>query len=146
MKKTTLILLATIISVFAVSAKNIYSRNVSDLPATAQNTLSQNFKSKVSVIKISKSMTGVTEYEVILTDGTEISFDRQGNWKDIEVAKNKQVPNSVVPKRILDYIKTNNKNKKIIGIEKTRKNYEVELENGVDIIFDRAGHFIRYDR
>lgn len=145
MKKSLLVALAAIISIISVSARDIYSRKVSDLPSSAQNTLSQHFKASLSVIKIDKGFTGVSEYDVVLTDGTEISFDRNGNWKDIEVASGKRVPDALVPKQILDYVKKYNQNKKIVGIEKNRNNYEVELENGIEIKFDRAGNFLRYD-
>ncbi len=145
MKKSILAALVALIAVFSVSARDVYSRNVAELPAAAQATLKQHFKASLSLIKIDKGFTGVSEYEVILTDGTEITFDRTGNWKDIEVAKGKHVPDALVPKQILDYVKQNNQNKKIVGIEKNRNTYEVDLENGVEMKFDRSGRFLRYD-
>ena len=145
MKKFLLASFIVILTTMTITAKDIYSRNASDLPSAAQTVLMNNFKSKVSVIKIEKSLTGVSEYEVILSDGTEISFDREGNWKNVEVSLKKKVPDSIVPATILEYIKKNNKGKKIVGIEKNRNYYEVELENGIELKFDRAGNFKRYD-
>lgn len=145
MKKIFVAILMAFIAVFAVNARDIISRNMSDLPTTAQNTLKQNFKSGISVIHIEKDLLGVTEYQVILKDGTDISFDREGVWQEVEMAMGKRVPDSIVPKAILDFIKANNKGRKIIGIEKNRKAYEVTLDNGVELKFDRAGKFLRYD-
>ena len=145
MKKILLASVMALIAVFVVNARDIISRNMADLPATAQNTLKQNFKSGISVIRIDKDLLGVSEYEVILKDGTDLTFDRDGVWQEVEMAMGKRVPDSMVPKAILNFIKVNNKGRKIIGIEKNRKSYEVQLDNGVELKFDRAGNFLRYD-
>lgn len=129
----------------SMTARNQVSRNVGDLPQAAQSVIKQNFKADVSIIEIERGFSGISEYEVILTDGTEITFDRSGNWKEIEVARGKKVPDYFVPKAIRDYIKQYNEGKKIIGIEKKRGGYEVELENGIDMKFDSSCRFIRYD-
>lgn len=146
MKKFLILSLLAIATTLSVAARDTFSRNISDLPQTAQNILNQNFKAKLSLIKIEKSLGRIDEYEVVLEDGTEINFDRDGKWKDVEVRLGKSVPASIVPKAIRDYVKANNQNKKIIGIEKTGKHYEVELENGVELRFDRAGNFLSYSR
>lgn len=145
MKKILLLIAATALTVGTMVAGDRYSRNIAELPAQAQTVVKQNFKAKLSVIKIDSGITGVSEYEVVLTDGTEITFDRNGEWRDIEVAKGKKVPDFFVPKTILNYIKENNKNKKVVGIEKKRNKYEIELENGIELEFDRSGRFLRYD-
>lgn len=145
MKRFLSITLIAMMAIVAMNARDTYSRNAQDLPATAQKTLTGNFKAGVSVIKIDKGLRGISEYDVVLTDGTEITFDREGFWTDVEVAMGKKVPDSLIPKAILDYIKNNNQGKKIIGIEKDRNTYNVELENGLQLKFDRAGKFLRYD-
>lgn len=129
----------------SASAKDTYARSASVLPRAAQTVLSSNFKAKVSVVKIEKNMGGISEYEVVLTDGTEISFDRGGNWDNIETAANKAVPSALVPASISSYVSKNQRGAKIIGIDRDRHGYEVELSNGVEMKFDRSGNFIRYD-
>lgn len=141
-----LILLAVITCVFTASARNNYSHNPADLPNSAQTILKNNFKAKVNHIKIEKDFGKIKEYDVVLTDGTEVTFDSHGNWKDIEVRQNASVPASLVPKAITDYVKQNQKNVKITGIEKNRSGYEVELSNGVEMKFNPEGQFIRYDK
>ena len=88
----------------------------------------------------------VDDYEVVLTDGTEVKFDRNGNWEEVEVAANKRVPEALVPAGIRNYVSDNQHGTRIVGIEKSRKGYEVTLSNGVEIKFNREGQFIRYDR
>ena len=144
MKKfLTLLLLA--VSVLSVSARDTYSRDVNVLPASARTVLNNNFKSKVSFIKIDKTLGSIDEYEVVLQDGSEITFDKNGNWKDIEVRAKASVPSSMVPAGITNFVKKNQKNSNIIGIEKDRGGYTVDLANGVEIKFDKNGNFVRYD-
>ncbi len=144
--KKLLIIFAVLIGVFTASARDNYSHNPADLPNSAQVILKNNFKADVSHIKIEKNFGKIKEYDVVLTDGTEITFDSHGNWKDIEVRQNASVPSSLVPKAIADYVKQNQKNAKITGIEKEKSGYEVELSNGVEIKFNSAGQFLRFEK
>lgn len=126
-------------------ARDTYAHDASALPVAAQTVLKNNFKSEVSIVKIEKSFGRISEYEVIMTDGAEITFDKDGNWESVEVSARKSVPDGFVPKAISDYVKKNQPGQKIIGIEKERSGYEVELTNGVDMKFDKAGNFVRYE-
>lgn len=137
--------MALIVGVFSASARDTYSRDVNVLPAAARTVLKNNFKSDVNHIKIDKDFGRVSEYDVVLNDGSEISFDRNGNWKDIEVRQGASVPSQLVPSEIVNYVQQNQKNVTIVSIEKNRKGYDVELSNGVDIKFNSAGRFLRYD-
>ncbi len=145
MKKIVLMLAIALGLTFAASAKDTYAHDASVLPEAARTTISNNFKAKVSVVKIEKTMGRVDEYEVVLTDGTEISFDRSGNWDNVEVANNASIPKSLIPKGISEYVKKNHSGTRVVGIDKERSGYEVELSNGIDMKFDRNGNFIRYD-
>lgn len=145
MKKFTLCLLMIIAAAGVVRAKDEYAHDASVLPAAAQSTIKKNFKAGVSVVKIDKDFGRVSEYEVALTDGTEITFDRDGNWKDVETNISKTVPAAFIPSGIRDYVARNYKNIRIVGIEKERNGYEVSLSNGIDMKFNRNGEFIRFD-
>ncbi|MBD5231998.1 MAG: hypothetical protein HDS66_07610 [Bacteroidales bacterium] len=146
MKKIFLSALMIMCAIFVASAKDTYSRDVKTLPVAAQTVLSSNFKSDVSVIKLDKDFGRVSEYEVILTDGTEVTFDRAGNWKEVETRAGSSVPSKLVPAAISKYVSANQKGAKIVGIEKDRKGYEVTLSNGVEMKFNSAGQFIKYDK
>lgn len=115
------------------------------LPTAARTTLQRHFKADVSIIKIDKTLGRVDDYEVILTDGTEIKFDRNGNWEEIEVARNRKIPSGFVPGAIEEYVKRYHDDANIVGVEKERRGYEVTLSNGVDMKFDKNGNFKRYD-
>ena len=145
MKK--LLLLAALIVTVALGAcaKDTYSHDPSVLPQPALTTVKNNFKSDISVIKIEKDFGRISDYEVILTDGTEIKFDRNGNWEDVECSNNNSVPAGFIPEQVAAFVKKNQPKTHIVGIEKDRGGYEVQLSNGVEMKFDNQGQFQRYD-
>ena len=145
MKKFALLLLIIAWTIGIANAKDEYAHDGSVLPAAAQSSIKKNFKSSVSVVKIDKDFGRISEYEVTLTDGSEITFDRNGNWKEVETNIGKQVPAAYIPAGVRDYVAKNQKGAHVVGIEKERNGYEVNLSNGIDIKFDRQGKFIRFD-
>ena len=137
--------LATIIAGSAAARDNI-SRDPAVLPQPAQTTIDNKFKAKISLIKIDKTLGHINEYEVILNDGTEITFDSKGNWKEIEAARGSEVPKAFVPEATRNYVKANHKGTKIISIERKRGDkYEVELSDGTDFVTNADGTFNKYD-
>ena len=148
MKKTLSLLCAILMALtlsFSAQARDKYSHDASSLPPAATVVLDKYFKAEVSLVKIDKSFGRVSEYEVILRDGTEVTFDGSGNWKEIETSVNSKVPDKIVPQAIRTYVKSHQNKSVIIGIEKDRRGYDVTLANGVEIEFDSAGNFLRYD-
>lgn len=129
----------------AAMAKDNYAHDASVLPEAAKTIISNNFKAKVSLVKIEKDFGKIKEYEVILTDGTEISFDGKGNWENVETNVSKSVPTGFIPSSVSSYVKKNQPKTKIVGIEKSRGGYEIELSNGIEMKFDKNGQFIKYD-
>ena len=133
--KKFLISLALVVAVaLGATARDSYTHDASVLPEAAKTTIANNYKAKVSLVKVDKELGRVDDYEVILTDGS-----------DVEATRNGSVPSYFVPKGVSDYVAKTHKGMKIVGIEKERGGYDVELSNGIDIKFDRNGSFVRYD-
>lgn len=122
-----------------------YTHDSTILPQAARDVIYNNFKAEISVIKIDKDFGHISEYEVVLTDGSEIQFDSKGNWKDVEAARDKSVPDAFLPSAITEYVSIHQKGAKVVGIERKRYGYEVELSNGIEMKFDKNGKFLRYD-
>lgn len=145
MKKIFAFMLMLVSMVTAVQASDIYTKDPSVLPVAAQQTLSKFFpKKSVNHIKVDKKFLGNEDYEVVLNDGTEIEFDSKGQVKEVDNYNG--VPSGMMLKAINTYIKNNFKGSKVIKLEVDRNSYEVELSNGVELKFDRAGKFLRMDR
>ncbi len=144
MKKFLFALIAVFAAV-SVHAKDEVSHDPAILPEAARSVIKKNYKAEISFIKIDKDFGRVKDYEVILTDGSEVKFDRQGNWTEVESKRNGSVPSFFVPKTISDYVKKNHSGQKIVSIDKERNGYEISLSNGIDIKFGKQGEFKRYD-
>lgn len=128
----------------AVAKDKIY-HSADVLPATAQKTLKSAFpKAAVNRVKVDESLFGNKEYEVILSNGTEIEFNKEGDWKEVDCGRS-AVPAAFIPAAIRTYVKTNHKGCSVIKIDKDTNDYDVELSNGVEMKFDRSGKFLRYD-
>lgn len=145
MKKILLALMLAI-TFGGTSMADTYAHDDSVLPPAAKSVIKNNFKSAVSVVKIDKEFGRISEYDVVLNDGSEISFDSKGNWKDVEVNRSKSVPSAFVLQPIREYVKKNHPGQNIVGIEKGRNKIEVSLSNGIEIKFNEAGKFIKYDK
>ncbi|WP_295731979.1 PepSY-like domain-containing protein [uncultured Muribaculum sp.] len=131
--------------VFTASASDTFSRDISTLPTVARELIAKHFKANVSLIKVDKTLGHIDEYDVVLTDGTEISFDNKGNMKEVETSEAKAVPKGLVPAAITNYVASSHKGQHIVSLERKRSGWEVELSNGIDIRFDKEGRFVRYD-
>lgn len=145
MKKILLSLLMIVCVSVVACARDKYVRDPAVLPTAAQSVLKAYFKADVSIIKIDRDFGRISEYDVLLTDGTEVKFDRSGNWEEIEVKLSGSVSLKLLPAGIASYVKSHHKGAQIIGVERTRRGFDVELSNGIEMKFSAAGQFLRYD-
>ena len=110
------------------------------LPQAAQTFLKQHFAKKVPLVVTADWDDFTIRYE----SGEKIEFDRSGNWKDIE-CYNSKVPTEAVPAQISSYISQNYPGKSIIKLERHRSVYEVKLNNGMEIEFNRNFQVVDVD-
>ena len=118
-----------------------------ELPSKAQETLSAHFNVD-EIISIEKETDDwEITYEVELRKDISITFDADGQWIEIDCNRTNPVPASLVPEKIMAYVADNYSGNDVTKIELTdRGYYEVELSNGLELIFDRDFNFIRIDR
>ena len=118
-----------------------------ELPSKAQETLSAHFNVD-EIISIEKETDDwEITYEVELRKDISITFDADGQWIEIDCNRTNPVPASLVPEKIMAYVTDNHSGNDVTKIELTdRGYYEVELSNGLELIFDRDFNFIRIDR
>lgn len=109
--------------------------NVANLPKPAQTFITKYFE-KAKVQRVEKDFDdGQVTYEVKLSGNTEIDFDYEGNWKEVSG----KVPAGIIPAQIAASVKADFKNKRIVKIERDHHGgYEVELNNGWDIHYDKC--------
>ena len=88
------------------------------------------------------------EYEVRLSDGTEIEFTRKGEWKHIDCKHSNvytSVPNALIPVEIANYVKASFPDEDIVKIDKDRRDWEIELSNRLEIKFDKKFRVLEFD-
>ncbi len=143
---TRIVLSVIVILAVALPTKaDTYSINREDLPKAAQEFVSKHFgKTRVSMIKTDKHLLKKTDYDVKLVNGTKIEFNNAGEWTSVD-CKTREVPSAIIPNKIKTYVKKNFPETIIVSIEKNTTNYEIELNDGIEIKFDRLGNFKSID-
>lgn len=114
-----------------------------NLPANAQAFLNGKVAENDILRIIEKTDDGKKSYEVKLVDGTELEFNSNGEWIEIDAEDNKAVADIFVPEAILSYVTANYPDAVIENIDRKNNNrYEVELNNDVELYFDAEYNFI----
>ena len=144
MKKILMAILSVVLIQNVTLADSERLISPEQLPAAAQKLIKTYFWTQtVTYAKVDGYMFDV-DYEVRLSDGTTIEFDRKGNWKNIECKPN-SVPEKLVPARIAEYVSMNYSAAKILKIERNKRSYEVELSNRLELTFDLKFNLVNID-
>lgn len=131
-------LMCMIMSATTFASDRVITAN--QLPAAAQTFINQTFPgASIMYAEIDDG-----KYEVHLNDGTEINFDRKGNWDKVD-CKLKAVPAHLIPATIASNVETQFSGTVITKIDKERYGYEIELSNGLDLKFNRQGMLSEID-
>lgn len=118
--------------------------NVNELPAKAQTLLSKHFKGQKVMLATIESGVVSRSYDVVLRNGTKLEFDKKGNLTEID-CKQGIVPSQLIPQPIKNYLKVNYRGETVRKIELNKKEYEVELANGIDLTFNKHFQLIDID-
>ena len=118
--------------------------NVNELPAKAQTLLSKHFKGQKVMLATIESGVVSRSYDVVLRNGTKLEFDNKGNLTEID-CKQGIVPSQLIPQPIKNYLKENYRGETVRKIELNKKEYEVELTNGIDLTFNKHFQLIDID-
>ena len=145
MKKMFLSLLVMMLAVVPMMADNDKIITREELPEQAQMFLTKHFENAdVLYAKVERDMGVVTSYDVVLDGNVKVEFNRSGEWTSVDCERG-QVPDSILPQGVLDYVKKKFAKAYVVEIERGRMGYEVKLSNGLDLDFDKNGKFLRVD-
>ena len=146
MKKLTIIFasLAIMASSVPAFAGNNRMITVGELPTVSQQFLKTHFSGvDVSYAKVDEEMFD-KDYKVVFVNGSTVEFSKDGQWKEVD-CKYAEVPAAVVPQQIRNYVTQHFAGRKIVGIDRDRRDYEVKLDNGIDLKFDLKFRMIEID-
>ncbi len=117
--------------------------SVEGLPTDAQLFIAQHFPDH-EIIQVVKERDDLkTSYDVYLSGGFNLDFDKKG--KVLGVEGTTELPDSVVPGKILTYVQAHYPDYFIRDWELDDRGQEVALSNGMDLKFDKDGNFLRID-
>ena len=140
MKKILLAFIALLAIRFSAKADHDQIITFNQLPAQAQTLLKEHFANKVPLI--------VTmdwdDYTIVYDSGEKVEFDKQGNWKEFD-CKTSQVPVALIPEQIKAHIRATFPGTTIIDLDRNRRGYEVKLNNGLEIEYNRQFQVIDID-
>lgn len=118
--------------------------SVQDLPEKVISYVKTHFPEQ-EIIKAVKDKDGLSfTYEIKLSGKIELEFTAKGDIKNID-GQNK-LPDSVIPEKILNYVKTNYPDNYITGWSIEKRIQEIELDNGIELKFNKKDDFIKIDK
>lgn len=150
MKKTV-----TILALFAIiftSCSSDDDNNSNDnetvlteaqIPSEISAYITEHFSTNTTNIVIEDTDDNVITYEVYLSESVQLEFN--SNFEIIEIDSLYQLPDSVIPQAILDYIALNYPTNFINGWELENNHQQVDLNNNIELEFEMNGDFIRVD-
>ena len=143
MKKILFVLLSIVFSLTACADwQNIVGEK--ELPLQAQTFIKTHFSmDDIALVEVEREKLHI-EIQVYLKDGTELDFDMQGNFLGID-CQTREVPAGIVPDVIEEYVKTNYAGLFIMEYNIENRYLQVELNNGLELIFNLEGKFLRVD-
>ena len=141
MKKSLFILMAFVLTMcMPVMADNDRVITFDQLPAPAQELLKKHFAEKVPLI----ITVDWDDYKVIYQSGEKVEFDKKGNWKDLD-CKVSRVPVALIPEQIKANVKTTFPGAIIIKLDRDRRGYDVKLNNGMELEYNKKFQVVDID-
>ena len=113
-----------------------------ELPVKARTFIGQYYPT-ARIVSTTKDK---DDYEVTLSEGTRIDFDKAGEWTDVDAVTGMTVPSGFYPAPIDNYVSTTYPGSGINEISRETYGYEIELLTGTELKFNSEGAFSGYDR
>ena len=146
MKKLAFLIVCLFTLNMTVWAGNDKPIQVTEMPKAAQEFIKSHFANQsVAMAKVETEFMDKS-YDVIFTNGDKVEFDKKGKWTNVD-CKHTQVPVAIIPNAIQQYVGQHYPDAKVVQIELTdRKGYDVDLNNGFDLEFDKKFRVVDIDR
>ncbi|MFZ2898941.1 MAG: PepSY-like domain-containing protein [Saprospiraceae bacterium] len=114
-----------------------------EIPAEISDYLNTHFPDAALIQALKDQDELELTYDIALEGGFFLEFNRKKEIIDIDGSA--QIPNSVIPEKILVYVQANYPSNFIKGWELDGRNQEIALDNGIDLDFTMEGDFLKID-
>ncbi|EGJ72514.1 hypothetical protein Bcop_2361 [Bacteroides coprosuis DSM 18011] len=143
--KKTLTVFVLVLSTIIFFTGRANAQNMSQLPNAAQTFIKTYFpKLQISKIEEDDKIYETKSFEVIFTNGYEVTFDSKGVWFVVDCQED-AIPEALIPVNINSYVKKNFPGDFITQIEVIKGEYDIELQSDLSLLFDRKGNFKSVD-
>ena len=143
MKKLTFITMLLGLFCLSAGAKGKQPIAFEKLPKPVSNAALQYYTPDEILFITKDKELGKDEYEFMLADGTKIEFYENGQLH--KVKSQQGVPEALIPANMLKYIKATFPNSIVTEYKNERMMKKIEINNDVDLVFNRKGKFLRID-
>lgn len=117
--------------------------NTDDLPGDATSFVSTHYPDQ-QILRVIKERDDLkVTYYVYLDNGTKLEFTKSGELKEIEGSE--RIPDSILPALVLDYVNDNYPGAFIRCWDPEGSTHEARLSNGLELVFDKYGNFLRIE-
>lgn len=141
-KKISVIMAVVALSLLSCEEQKIVTP--AELPEQINTWLSTKFPG-ATVAQASTERDGFSKnYEVTLSDGTNVEFNGKGEVTDVKSTKS--LPAGIVPDKIIQYVTKNYPGSTIISWELDGNGQQTQLDNSIKLEFNKAGDFTRIDQ
>lgn len=148
MKKIFTLLFCLSLLPLVASATDDKPIEFSQLPKEAQAFVTTHFsQAQIAFAKMDRDLFS-RDYEVIFTDGSQLSFNSKGQWTKVSCEKSSTftVPSAIIPQAIADKVKSKWPASRITEIEKSeRGRIDISLDNRMELTFDAHFNIVEYD-
>jgi hypothetical protein len=142
MRKSIILLLGIAFFSCSSCAKEKFITDA-DLPEKSRTFISTHFPQAT----ISVATYEWNDYDVLLSNGFQLSFDGKGDWKDVD-GEHRTVPQSIIdliPQKIVEFIAVRFPDATITEISKEKYGWDIGLSNDVDLEFNKNGSIREMD-
>lgn len=128
---------------FFSSCENKKAVSESEIPTEITKFVSTHFPDNKIVQTIVEKEAFEKNYEIILDKNYSLEFNK--NYEVTYIKGVSMLPESVIPASILEYVKANYPQSFIKKWELDDNRQKVELDNELELEFDKNGNFIKLD-
>lgn len=143
MKRIRIIFLAIVLIPFLQLQAQKRYLSANEVPQAIQTFITKNFPENKLISVRENQKYGKIEYKIKLTGKTKLKFDQ--NYKIVEIDSKTALPEQVIPQKIREYVAQHFPNHYIVEWEDKKISQKIELNNDLDIYFDRDGNFLKMD-
>jgi hypothetical protein len=145
--KTTMklksITMFTFLAILTSCSKDDVLLTETEIPTAIKTYVLTHFASNTIIRAEKDKENNRNNYEIYLNENINLEFNSALDIIDIDGII--QLPNSVIPQLILDYVSSNYPNNFITDWELELDHQQVELNNNIELEFEMNGNFIRID-